>query len=564
MLVGAVERYTQLIRIQPIVEQRGVVAPEFTYPQTDDDSASELLSRRLTNATASAPGSSFAPLPLVSLELRVLSDSSSCGQVPKQLDDDESYTLYITPGDDENGPRAIVEASTVWGILYGMETFSQLPSSAMQIAGLPLRIADAPRYPWRGLLLDTANHVLSIKAIERTIDGLSAAKMNTLHWHIVDSYSFPFHSDKFPEMAEAGAWGQYANDADKAKFMYSPAEVSHVVDYARVRGLRVVMEVDVPGHAYSWGMSEKYRDIVTKCPAYTDELGHVDDIPLDISRAETMQVVEGLLSELSSLTPDSYLHIGGDEVKYGCWAESPSIRSYMKELGIADGDYFSLEQHFFKQVHSMAVAGLNRRLVAWEEVFFDGSGGENGAHGAWVGSDALPADSTVIEIWTGADYLATALDEGYDGIMAYGWYLDRQNPVDDEGMWFWADTWGQMYSVEPEPVVPARVEAGETEAESSRETRASSSKTNKRRGRALGGDASIWTEMTDAATLDTAVWPRAAAVGERLWSPRDVKEARFAAPRLSMLRCRMAARYGIRAHPIWSDSCSAVDTDAML
>jgi hexosaminidase len=246
---------------------------------------------------------------------------------------------------------------------------------------------------------------------------------------------------------------------------------------------------------------------------------------------------------MADMFPDKYVHIGGDEVKYGCWAESASINAFMKEKGIADGDYYALEQWFFSEVDAMVVGELGRKTVAWEEVFFSDAGNGGGAHGAWVGSDALPRESTVIEIWTGADYLATALDQGYDGLMAYGWYLDRQNPVDDVGMWFWGDTWGQMYAIEPEPMGPQP----EVTADG------------RPRGRALGGDASIWTEMTDEGGLDVAVWPRAAAVGERLWSPRAVKAANHAAPRLSAWRCRLASRYGIRAHPIWSDSCSAVD-----
>jgi N-acetyl-beta-hexosaminidase len=132
------------------------------------------------------------------------------------------------------------------------------------------------------------------------------------------------------------------------------------------------------GHAYSWGMAEKFKDITTACPKYTDGLGHIDDVPLDPTLATTYAVVETLLSELTRIFPDEHLHIGGDEVKYGCWGESESINAWMAEHGYAVGDYYALEQMFFSRIHKIAGDGLKRKLVAWEEVFFNASGGSDG------------------------------------------------------------------------------------------------------------------------------------------------------------------------------------------
>ena len=213
----------------------------------------------------------------------------------------------------------------------------------------------------------------------------------------------------------------------------------------------------------------------------------------------------------------------------------------MREIGIS-GNYRELEEYFYHRIQNI-LTKLKRKAVAWEEPFFNSSGGTNGAHGAWIGSRALPKETTIIEIWTGTDYMEEAMQQGYDAILAYGFYLDRQNPVDGLSSWYFSDTWAQMYTVEPEPLLPTTYNRrGKSD-----------------RGRALGGEVSMWTEMVDESNIESSIWPRAAAVAERLWSKRQVKDPALAAPRLSHWRCRLVQRYGIRAGPIWSDSCSAVE-----
>lgn len=224
-----------------------------------------------------------------------------------------------------------------------------------------------------GILLDTSNHFLQLSTLLRLLDAMAAAKLNVLHWHIMDSYSFPFASDKFPDLASAGKWTAGDTAGAGRDSVYTPDMVQAVVHYATQRGVRVMPEVDMPGHGYSWGLSAALRDITTACPLYTDELGHVDDVPLDPTMPLTYDVVFGLLGELAGLFPDSFLHLGGDEVKYGCWNESASIKAWMVENGLAVDDFYGLEQLFFKEVGGFATSQLGRKVVAWEEVFFDDS-----------------------------------------------------------------------------------------------------------------------------------------------------------------------------------------------
>jgi len=158
---------------------------------------------------------------------------------------DESYALSA-PNDGAGSLRA----ATMFGALRGLETLAQLldiygvPSTARQIALAPILVADAPRFEYRGLLIDSARHFLPVATIERAVDALSYSKLNVLHWHIVDSNSFPCGSAIYPELAAKGAYDATA--------VYSVADLARVVAYAKARGVRVLPEWDVPGHG-GWG-----------------------------------------------------------------------------------------------------------------------------------------------------------------------------------------------------------------------------------------------------------------------------------------------------------------------
>mmetsp|Transcript_23820 Transcript_23820/g.34929 ORF Transcript_23820/g.34929 Transcript_23820/m.34929 type:complete len:608 (+) Transcript_23820:49-1872(+) len=524
ILLSALSRYQQLIFNQPQRITRGyLVEPQFILDNDgydDDDDTSRVRGKSQSYITG--------------IEVMVLEEHDG---TPKNAESDESYKINI----DAQSSLVYIESVSVWGAIYALETFSQLVEHGDKVRNVPVTITDTPRFPWRGFLLDTSNHFIPVSAITRLIDSMAATKLNVLHWHLVDSYAFPFLSQRYPDLAKSGSWLAGERGMELPPDTYTTDDIRYVVEYCKYRGIRIVPEMDVPGHGYSWGLSEKFQEITTACPHYVDELGHIDDVPLDPTVELTYDTIRGLFTELAVLFPDQFFHIGGDEVKYGCWNESQSIIEWMKEHNFSDGDFYSLEQYFFKRVGEFCTKALGHSLVAWEEVFFDDSGGTDGAHGAWIGSDALPPSSTVVEIWTGPDYLEAARDNGYDAILAYGWYLDRQNPVDGEDAWFFGDTWAQMYGVDPEMHTPkSEVDPQYLE---------------KKRGRALGGEVSMWTEQVDENNIDSQVWPRAAAAAERLWSNREIKSAAAAAPRLSSFRCRLISRYSVRAGPIWSDYC---------
>lgn len=178
--------------------------------------------------------------------------------------------------------KIIINSRTVYGALRALESLSQLvmydfDSNSYQIVGLPILIEDAPRYEHRGLLLDTSRHFQPVDFIKRTIDGISYAKLNVFHWHVVDTQSFPFQSLTFPKLWE----GAYS----KAE-RYSREDVIDIVEYGRLRGIKVMMEIDMPGHAGSW--CKGYPEI---CPSTTCLQ------PLNPSNEETFKLISSLLGE---------------------------------------------------------------------------------------------------------------------------------------------------------------------------------------------------------------------------------------------------------------------------
>ena len=222
---------------------------------------------------------------------------------------DESYSLEIP-----NSSEAILIGNTIWGILHGLESFLQLISyetidvstPGYYINWTPISIQDSPRYPWRGLLIDSSRHYLSIPLLEKTIDTMASLKLNTLHWHIVDAESFPFVSKKYPELQKKSTYHPSAS--------YSSEAITSLISYANSRGIRIVPEFDTPGHTAAIG--EAYPEVIADCydwlvTHYNSELrwSMWDNVALDVTKQETKDFVQDVLIEMSELFPDQYFHV---------------------------------------------------------------------------------------------------------------------------------------------------------------------------------------------------------------------------------------------------------------
>jgi hexosaminidase len=172
----------------------------------------------------------------------------------------------------------------------------------------------SPPHTVTGLLVDTANHFIPVETLQETIELMSRNRLNVLHWHIIDSYSFPLVLESLPILAVDGAWNGPATT-------YNRSDVQGLVEFARQRGVRIVAELEVPGHAYSWGLA--FPNITVSCPPLNDtDIGPINTVPLDPTRDETYTVVQLVVQEMASLFPDAFLHVGGDEVQTECWAAS--------------------------------------------------------------------------------------------------------------------------------------------------------------------------------------------------------------------------------------------------
>ena len=382
---------------------------------------------------------------------------------------DSAEGRYPALGDDESYTLSVtpsgaeLHAVTTWGALHGLETFLQLVTWGPDGLGVPaVRIEDAPRFAWRGLNLDVSRHFIPVEDVLRTLDGLAAVKMNVLHWHLSEDQGFRVESRVAPRLQAMGSDGLY----------YTQDEIRRVVEYAADRGIRVVPEFDVPGHSVSWLVG--YPELAAgPGPFAIVRRWGVFDPVLDPTRDTTYAFLDAVFGEMAGLFPDAYFHIGGDEVNGNQWNANADIQRYVRANRLTDNH--GLQAYFNRRLLAI-LQGHGKRMVGWDEIFHPD----------------LPTD-IVIQSWRGQRSLAATARAGYQGILSSGWYLDLYYSA------------GQHYAVDPL--------ANETAALSPEEA-----------ARVLGGEACMWAEFVTPEILDHRIWPRAAAIAERLWSPAHVTD----------------------------------------
>ncbi|KAK2576822.1 hypothetical protein KPH14_005456 [Odynerus spinipes] len=435
---------------------------------------------------------------LTGLDIRLTNPCGHTGEYWPHLYMNESYTLEI----NETSVTGNLSADSVWGVLRGLETFSQIlvPSGDGPILKVKCqRIVDTPKLRHRGLLLDTSRHYLPISDILLTLDAMSYNKMNVLHWHIVDDNSFPYQSSRYPELSAKGAY--------HPSMVYTPNDVQRVVDYARLRGIRVMPEFDTPGHVASWGLA--YPQLLTQC---YDSSGKEKGMgPLNPTNPEVYEFMKNLFSEIVQVFPDQYLHLGGDEVPFDCWSSNPDIKSYMQSHNMSK-NYALLEGEYIAKLLEIT-ATLEASSIVWQEVF------DNGVN--------LP-DSTVVHVWTGRwqNELAMATKAGHPVLLSACWYLDHISNGGD---------WKKYYTCDPLGF-PAPPEVNV-------------------RNLMLGGEACMWGEFVDRNNVHPRIWPRASATAERLWSEK-AESLDDAASRLEEHACRMNRRVQVPSSELDGRTCN--------
>ncbi|XP_065318162.1 beta-hexosaminidase subunit alpha-like isoform X1 [Gordionus sp. m RMFG-2023] len=597
------------------------------------------------------------------LIVKVYINSSTCETIP-QAEMNEKYILDVTAESE-----MIINCNSVWGALRAFTTLSQIIHLNPDLDGDSLvanisHIIDEPRFQYRGILLDTSRHFLPVNLLLRNLDAMEMNKLNVFHWHIVDDQSFPFFSQKFPKLSEKGAYSQ--------KLVYSQKDVDKILTYAHIRGIRVMVEFDTPGHTLSWGKylpqllttcyrsasnpnlldsissnnKQKFPNDVLKIDDrdYTEreqgksntDLGNmpkispnfVDNFILKSSKDSNMKIftrddlLEGisklsmnfnvsldrnilenlnaykassiespknnketkiqneemiipniktnfngingfvsagddrnsipesslsllvkesimgpinpigdftypflsdLFGEIMERFPEKYIHLGGDEVIFTCWASNPDIQEFMKRKGWNSSNYPLLENYFvLKLIDILKAKDPMRKFVVWQEIF------DNLVHGSGDERNLayfIDKTSTIVQIWRSGwtSKLKAILKAKLYAILSSPWYLNYVSYGRD---------WQTYYLVDPFD---------------------SDNITDVDATYFLGGEACMWGEFIDETNLLSTLWPRAAAVAERLWSPSYINNVTLASPRLQGHRCRMKV-LGIPASPILGPS----------
>jgi len=390
-----------------------------------------------------------------------------------KLGEDESYTLDI----DEH--HVSLRAKTGIGALRGMETLLQLAQPAGSGFVFPaVHIEDAPRFPWRGLMLDPGRHFLPLPVIYRTLDGMAAVKLNVLHWHLTEDQGFRIESRVFPKLHEQGSDGLY----------YTQQQVRDVVAYAAARGIRVVPEFDMPGHSTTWFIGYPGLASAPGPYAVSREFG-VLDAAMDPTNEATYDFLDKFLGEMAQLFPDAYMHIGGDESNGKQWRANPQIQAFMAAHGMKTTP--ELQTYFNTRVQKI-LAGHHKQMVGWDEIL----------------SPALPSEA-VIQVWHGAEFLVNGAKQGHLGLYSHPYYLDHTYSA------------AQMFLADP---LPAGADLTPDQAKM-----------------ILGGEACMWGEQVIPSTIDSRIWPRAAAVAERFWSSATDRDADDMYRRLAVESTRLEA-----------------------
>ncbi|KPI94536.1 Beta-hexosaminidase subunit alpha [Papilio xuthus] len=416
-----------------------------------------------------------------------------CEKYP-YLEMDEKYRLNVSA-------VSVLTSASVWGILRGLETFAQKFYISHDMNELRINtsvVVDFPAYAHRGLLLDTGRHYISVPNILLTLDAMTINKMNVFHWHIVDDQSFPYQSEKFPDLSLYGAY--------HSSMVYTKDDIARIVEYARLRGIRVLPEFDVPGHTRSWGNA--YPNILTACYRGNEVVGLG---PMNPIRNITYKMIRDLFHEVQAWFPDKYMHIGGDEVEMLCWRSNPEIREYMQENGLKVEELHAL----FMQ-NTIPLLADGSKIVVWQEVFDE---------------DVPLTNDTLVQVWKSGwiDELVKVLEAGHRVLFSSAWYLDHLQ-----------NEWPSLYMVDPRRIVRDATGSDTLPAG------------------VIGGEACMWGEMVDDRNVISRVWPRASAVAERLWSAPTVGQRRryssASLPHSEVYRrmeehvCRMNRR-GISAQP---------------
>tara|TARA_B110000211_G_C14088283_1_gene557704 strand:- start:1397 stop:3451 length:2055 start_codon:yes stop_codon:yes gene_type:complete len=439
--------------------QKHLINKDFLITVNDIDNkrvlkATTQFLRRLSGRTGVFIDKGFTEIITTDISPSLLINFQRAGKL--ELYEDESYQLIIT------SKQISLNAVTDIGVLRGLETLLQLVShNKNNFFFHGVSIKDAPRFPWRGLMIDVARHYEPIAVLKKNLDAMAAVKLNVFHWHLTEDQGFRVQIKSRPKFHELASDGQY----------YTHSQISEVVQYASDLGIRVVPEFDVPGHATSWLVA--YPEIASKDTIYEIErYAGIFDPTLDPTNDKTYEILDDVFTEMAPLFPDKYFHIGGDENEGKHWDENKKIQKFKKEHELKTNH--DLQTYFNIKVQKILEKN-GKIMMGWDEIF----------------QPDLPKN-VVIHSWRGRESMISAAKQGYKTVLSKGFYIDLMLPIKSHYL--------------NEPIAENH------------------GLTNNQLSNILGGEATMWGELVTPLSIDSRIWPRTAAIAERLWSSKDVKD----------------------------------------
>ncbi|XP_037083425.1 LOW QUALITY PROTEIN: chitooligosaccharidolytic beta-N-acetylglucosaminidase-like [Pollicipes pollicipes] len=474
------------------------------------------------------------------------------GNTALTLDTSEFYQLLINhTADDE--VHVLIYADTFFGARHALETLSQLVNydnvnDALQTVRAVM-ISDAPVYPVRALTLDTSRNFISLAGLLRTIDTMAMNKLNTFHWHITDTHSFPIEIRSEPRMAQYGAYSP--------RKVYTATQVLELVEYARVRGVRVLPELDMPahvGHGWQWGEKAGLGQLAV-CLGKEPWQEFCVEPPcgqMNIVNENLFPVLEKILIEYKDLFQPDMFHMGGDEINLNCWKSTPEIAAHVKAQGgdpEDDEEYMKLWIQYQDRAYNIwsNVTGSSMPLILWTSHLTQRPAAESG----------LDPSKYIIQVWTtGADKeVGRLLKQGYKLIISNydAWYLDCGFSAWVGGGNNWCTpykSWQTVYDNSPRAIA-RKFEVRATPSASLRPSQEAPGSDFSRQ--ILGGSAPLWSEQADDSTLDQKLWPRGAALAERLWAEPETGYA--AAERRYVHHRRRMVAAGVGAETVQPEFC---------
>ncbi|MFV5696564.1 beta-N-acetylhexosaminidase [Flavobacterium sp. LB3P122] len=399
-----------------------------------------------------------------------------------EINQDESYTLMITSN------KITINATSDLGALHGLNTLLQLLQNNSTSYYFPtVEITDSPRFTWRGLMIDGARNFQPVDVIKRNLDAMAAMKMNVFHWHLADDQGWRIEMKKHPKLTELASDGNF----------YTQEEIKNIVKYADQRGVLVIPEIDVPGHASAFLTA--YPEVGSKVSdgkvAYEVQRNSgVFNATLDPSNPKTYELLSEIFDEVCPLFPSAYFHIGGDENNGKEWNANPKIQEFKKKNNLENNH--DLQTYFNMQLIPM-LKKHNKKLMGWEEIMTENMSKDAIIH-AWKGTNqGLSSEGSLIK----------AAKSGFKTVLSNGYYIDLMLGIEKHYL--------------NDPIPKNTVLTPEEKA------------------RILGGEAAMWSELVTPLNIDSRIWPRTAAIAERLWSNENVTDMNSMRKRLKTISFRL-------------------------